>query len=282
MAGLVLEGGAQRCIFTAGVLDFFEDNDIRFPYVIGVSAGACQAFSYISRQRGRNLKVCMDYIRDRRYLSYRQLLRKGELFGMDFVFDKIPKELLPLDFEALNNTDQQFVIGVMNCLSGEAEYGSNTDGADLMAYVRASSSLPMLAKPIIINSIPYLDGGIVDAIPIKKAISDGNEKNVVVLTRNEDYRKRYSKAFMMLLKCVGPKFPAVFEVYEQRHLIYNSTLEEINRLEKSGRIFVIRPQKRIKVTRAERNVRLLRDFYDDGYATAAELNESLQRWLKSE
>src|SRR5690625_2650407 len=193
--GLVLEGGGMRGLYTAGVLEYFAQQEINFPYVIGVSAGACMAASYLSEQQGRNRTVNIDFVNDKRYLSFMNLIRKGELFGMDFIFDEIPNKIVPLDVSKIISGPEEFVIVTTNCDTGEPMYfyKEDYDAATLGKLLRASSSIPFFAEAVEHNGIHMLDGGIVDPLPIVKAESDGLTKNVVVLTKPRGYYKKPSK-----------------------------------------------------------------------------------------
>ncbi|HZG70764.1 MAG TPA: patatin family protein, partial [Chondromyces sp.] len=172
--GLVLEGGGMRGLYTAGVLEYFLENDIEFPYVIGVSAGACMAASYLSKQLGRNAKVNIGYANDRKYLSFRNLIKNGELFGMDYLFNKIPNELVPFDYKAFEDNPSEFVIGTTDCKTGEPVYFSRKEyQADVLTPIRASSSLPFMAPIVSFQGFDLLDGGLSDPVPLKKAEQDG-------------------------------------------------------------------------------------------------------------
>jgi len=277
--GLVLEGGGLRGVYTAGVLDFFMEKGFYAPYVIGVSAGACQAYSYLSKQSGRSFRVSYDYMGDPRYLSLRSLITKGEIFGMDFMFEEIPKKLIPFEFEAFNNSPQEFVIGVTNCQTGKAEYFSNKDGHDMFLMGRASSSLPIVSKVVKVYDKPYLDGGISDPIPIRQAQADGYENNIVILTRDEAYLKKESKNTVRVLKRLYRQYPELAKTYDLRARVYNESLEYLTELERCGNVFIIRPQKNVSVGRLEKNVQKLKDFYDEGNNEARDIWPKLEGWL---
>jgi len=193
-SGLVLEGGGMRGLYTAGVLEYFMSQELYFPYVIGVSAGACMGASYLSRQAGRNKKVNIGFIEDKRYLSLSNFIKKRELFGMDFLFEEIPNKLVPFDMNTFKNSPEQFVVVATDCASGSAVYYDKEHHKDhLLKIIRASSSLPFVAPSVFYDNRHLLDGGIADPIPIKKAESDGFEKNVIILTKPGGYFKRASK-----------------------------------------------------------------------------------------
>ncbi|WP_371321653.1 patatin-like phospholipase family protein [Robertmurraya korlensis] len=263
--GLVLEGGGMRGVYTAGVLESFLENGLSFPYVIGVSAGACNAASYLSQQKGRNKRVNLEYISDSRYLSLQNYIKKRELFGMDFIFNEIPSRLIPFDFESFYQNNTEFVIGTTDCASGEPVYFNKSDyGQEMLTVLKASSSLPFVSQEIFYKGKYLLDGGISDSIPLKKAKSDGYEKNVVVLTRNDGYTKKPSR-FGFLVKKRYPHYPGLQRALTRRYQMYNDTINEIIREEKKGNIMVIRPSSPIKVGRLERNATRLEELYQQGY-----------------
>lgn len=192
--GLVLEGGGMKGLYTAGVLEYFMEKNLFFPYVVGVSAGACMGATYLSRQKGRNKKVNTELVADHRYISYRNLIRKRELFGMDFLFDEVPNKIVPFDFQTFLNSNEQFVIGTTDCESGQAIYYNKAEhGNDILKIIRASSSVPFIAPAVEYDNRKLLDGGIIDPIPVLKAQTDGYEKNVVIMTKPEGYEKQRNK-----------------------------------------------------------------------------------------
>nr|MDA8227721.1 patatin family protein [Desulfitobacterium hafniense] len=220
-AGLVLEGGGMRGVYTAGVLDCLLKYNLHIPYVIGVSAGACNGASYISRQTQRSKRININYIRDSRYLSYRNLIKERSIFGMDFLFNKIPYKLEPFDFITFFNSDQRFVMGATDCLTGKPIYFEKNDFTTndreraVLTAMQASSSLPFLSRTVDFEGFKLLDGGISDPIPIKKSIQDGNNKNIVILTRNESYRKKPFKQ-EWLAKRFYPKYIGLIEAMVNR------------------------------------------------------------------
>ncbi|MFC4776274.1 patatin family protein [Paenibacillus sp. GCM10023252] len=280
-AGLVLEGGGMRGVYTAGVLDSFAEQNLYFPYIIGVSAGACMAASYLSRQIGRNREVNVGMISDPRYLSWRNYWRNRELFGMDFVFDEIPNVLIPYDYEAFMASLEQFVIGTTDCETGEPVYYDRSLDSeyDLLTLLRASSSLPFIAPIVEYGGKKLLDGGIVDPIPIRKAEQDGYRRNVVILTRNADYRKSPNRFAWMARRAYG-KYPKLIEAMQRRHDVYNATLEHIQRQEERGEVFVIRPQQQLTVGRMERNPAKLDALYNQGCEDGQQVLSELRAWLE--
>lgn len=274
--GLVLEGGGMRGLYTAGVLEYFAQNDIHFPYIIGVSAGACMAASYLSEQQGRNRTVSIDFVNDKRYLSFSNFIRKGELFGMDFIFDEIPNNIVPLDVEKIINGPDEFVIVTTNCETGEPMYfyKEDYDEKTLGKLLRASSSIPFFADAVEHEGRYMLDGGIVDPLPIIKAESDGYAKNVVVLTKPKGYYKKQSRMSTMINY---KKYPKVDERMKVRYKHYNERLDYIFEQEKTGNIIVIAPSEDSGVGRTTRNKEKLENLYELGYKDAAEKFEAVNR-----
>lgn len=281
--GIVLEGGGMRGIYTAGVLDFFINKNIYFPYVIGVSAGACHALNYLSGQKGRDKDIALKFLGDKRYLSFRNLIRTGEIFGFDFIFGELSEKLLPFDYETFEKSKQELVVGVTNCITGQCEYfyKSKTSTDEILKVVRASSSLPFISKEVIINGKAYMDGGISSSIPLKKAIDDGCEYNIVVLTRNKGYRKKPSKLTRKLSKLKYRNFRGLSKAVGERYKKYNSELEFVEHMEKEGKVFVIRPQKHINVSRVEKDKNKIFQLYKQGYIETAQIYKDLKKWINS-
>ena len=277
--GLVLEGGGMRGVFTAGVLDFFLDKEISFDTCMGVSAGSCHACSYLSRQRGRAYAVSVDYLEDERYCSLKSLIKTGDLFGADMCYKKIPDELLPYDYPAYDRNPTDFYAVVTNCRTGKAEYKKIGDMHKGIYYVRASSSLPLLSRTLWIQGQPYLDGGISDSIPIKKSQELGNQKNVVVLTRDRNYRKGPNQAMPLIRLRYQREFPRLVEKMRDRHLYYNETLEYLWEQEKKGTVLVICPDKPVEIGRIEKDKEKLEKLYQEGYHTAEQQYEQLREFL---
>lgn len=279
--GLVLEGGGMRGVYTAGVLEFFLEQQLFFPYVIGVSAGACNAASYLSRQKGRNKTVTISYASDPRYISWRNYIKNRQFFGMDFIFDEIPNRHVPFHYDVFYNSSSEFVVGTTDCLTGEPSYYNKKDyGKDLLTVLRASSSLPFIAPEIHYKDKILLDGGISDPIPIKKAQKDGYLKNIVILTRNEGYKKKPSK-FHYFVNKKYPEFKGLQQSLRDRYKIYNDTVEYLEREEKKGNVFIVRPVKPLKAGRMERNPRKLAELYNQGYEDAAASFEKISKWLET-
>ncbi len=278
-SGIVLEGGAFRSVFSAGVLDYFLEEALHFPNIITLSAGAYAALNYVSKQKGRIIQTNIEPLKERRYVGLKTFLRTGGLFDMDFLFDQIPNELVPFDYETFFASDQRLVMHATNCLTGKAVYFDTFENKErLMDICRASNSMPFIAPIVKVDEIPLLDGGIYDAIPIEKAIDDGIEKAIVVFTRNQEYRKKNRWFYQFMIKRVYHKYPRLIEVVKSRAERYNHALEFVEQLEKDGRVYVIRPtQPAIKNSESDPN-KLMR-FYEHGYQTAKEKFAEIKAFL---
>lgn len=265
-AGLVLEGGANRGIFTAGVLDYLMEQDFYFPYVAGVSAVACNATGYVSRQPGRMKKCTIITEKKNRYVTVKNTVKTHTLLDMDMIFQKYPDEIFPFDYDAYFQSDMQCEMVVTNCITGRAEYlGEDSSKKRLMEICRASSSMPLVTGMVMVDGVPCLDGGIADSIPVIHALKTGHNRLVIVLTRNKGYRKKESgKADRLYQMAYGKRYPKLVKALQNRARVYNKTMDYIDRWEKEEKVFVIRPE--IKpVARLERDTGRLEEFYQHGY-----------------
>lgn len=266
-AGLVLEGGGMRGVFTCGVLDNFMDRGIRFPYTIGVSAGACNGLSYMSGQRGRAKYSNIDLLEQYDYINLKYLWKKHNIMDFDLLFHEFPNRILPYDYEAYARCPERYEMVTTNCLTGEACYYEEKQSPErIIDIVKASSSLPFVCPIAYVDGIPMLDGGITDSIPLQRARSLGYRKNVVVLTRNRGYRKDIKGT--RVPPFIYRNYPRLREAINRRCYLYNEQLELVERLEESGEVIVIRPQEPVKVDRIEKDVKKLHALYDEGYACA--------------
>ena len=264
---LVLEGGGLRGVFTCGVLDCFMDKGIRFPFSVGVSAGACNGLSYMSGQRGRGRISNIDLMDKHHYVGLKYLFTQGCIMDFKLLFEDFPERIVPYDYEAYFSNPDRFVMVTTNCLTGKAEYFEEKKSAErVMDIVRASSSLPFVTKITYVDGIPMLDGGIADSIPVEFAMSQGYEKLVVVLTRNRGYRKKEGR--MQIAKLAYRQYPKLQEALQQRNAVYNRTLDLIEKLEDEGRIIVIRPHRPVDVGRMEKDTEKLTALYNEGYEVA--------------
>lgn len=278
-AGLVLEGGGMKGVYTAGVLDFFLDKGLEFSSVYGVSAGACHMASFLSKQKGRAFAVDTDYLEGSDYCSVKSLLTTGDLFNVKMCYHTIPEQLNPYDYEAFNRYEGKAYSVVTNIETGEPEYLRIRDMKKDIDMIRASASLPLVSRNVEINGKLYLDGGISDAIPLKRSIKDGNQKNIVVMTKEEGFIRRPASQ-LSLVKVRYLKYPKVYECMAERHAVYNAALKFIEKQQENGQAFVIRPKKPSQVGRIEKDVKKLRALYEEGYQDARECFEEMMNYLE--
>ena len=270
--GLVLEGGGMRGVFTCGVLDYLMDHKIRFPYAIGVSAGACNGLSYMSHQRGRGKYSNIDLLAKYKYIGIRPLIKKRGLIDQQLLFHRFADRILPYNYKAYAENPNRFEMVTTDCLTGRACYWEEKfDEKRIIDIVKASSSLPYACPIIQVDGRPMLDGGIVDSIPLLRAFEQGYERCVVVLTRNHGYRK--STKDVPVPSFIYKQYPRLRVALRNRNKLYNQQLELVERLEKEGKIIVIRPEKPIVVGRMETSVKKLTDLYEQGYACAKKVME---------
>lgn len=271
MTGLILEGGAFRGLYTDGVLDALLDNQIHFDYIIGVSAGISNGYSYASAQSGRNVEIIRKYVRDKRYFGLSNLAKCRSIFGLDFVFGEIPRTLIPFDHQAFRAFPGTILAGVTNADTGKIEYfHPETDDPDFI-LLRATCAIPLFFPVIRYRGGRYFDGGLADPIPIRKAIRDGCAKNLVVLTQPEGYQKAPSAWTPRLVRL---KYPALSPVLAQRHSNYNETVRFCEQQQCAGAAVLLRPAASVVVSRFERDLTKLDALYDAGYRdTLARLDE---------
>ena len=280
-SGLILEGGASRGVFTAGVLDYLMEQEYyEFSYVAGVSAGSCNAVDYVSRQLGRT-KECMIHKEHAKYINLKTAIKKKSLFDMDMIFDKYPNEIYPFDYDTYFESNIHCELVVTNCNTGQAEYlNEPSSGERLMKICRASSSMPVVSPMVEVDGIPYLDGGIADSIPIVRSLKTGHKKNVLILTRNFGYRKKAPKKSRNVYMTVYRKYPELVRTILNRYRMYNKTLSYIEKWEREGKVFVIRPEIP-EVSRTEQDYDALMDFYQHGYDQMEKKFEDMKKFLES-
>lgn len=265
--GLILEGGGMRGLYTCGVLDYFLLKDVNFSSIYGVSAGACHACSYKSKQYGRAMKTSMDFLDDSRYASMYSFLKTGDYFGVDLSYNLIPNNLLPFDYEAFVKNPAKLNAIITDCDTGEAVCKPVNDLRNDMDLIRASSSLPLLSRFVKIDGGKYLDGGIADSIPIDFSIADGNSYNVIILTQHNGFRKQANK-MISLLKFRYRNYPELVESIRNRHIKYNKTLDLIYDLKRVGKALVIQPNAPVSISRLEKNRDKLVSLYESGHHDA--------------
>ncbi|HJJ72254.1 MAG TPA: patatin family protein [Methanocorpusculum sp.] len=278
-AGIIFEGGGMRGAYTAGIIDALLEHDMNFEYCYGISSGATHATTYLSRQRGRAIQIVTDYIKDKRYFSIKNLIKTGNLFNVDFIYDTIPHELNPYDYETAKNNPAKFFVGVINMETSKGEFLRVKDIEEEYMKVCASMSLPLIANMVEIDGQRYLDGGIADSLPIQRSINDGNKKSVLVLTQDATYRKKLDK-ILPLVAIKYRKFPGFVHMVKTRHIRYNASLDQIAEEEKAGRAFVLRPKKPVKIGRLELNREKMLALYREGYEDGIEAMPRLKAFLE--
>ena len=273
--GLVLEGGAMRGMYTAGVLDVFLDNEMKFDGIIGVSAGVLFGVNYLSKQRGRVIRYNKKFIKDKRYMGFWSLLTTGNIINKDFSFYEVPQKLDVFDNETFMKSDIDFFATVTNVETGEPEYIKLNDLFAQMEVLRATSAMPYVSQIVELENGKYLDGGVSDSIPVEKCKEMGNDKIIVILTRPLDYRKKKPKEF--IAKTYYRKYPKFAKTLNNRYKMYNDTVEKIIELENKKEIFVIRPSKTLKIKRIEKDAEKLQEMYDLGLEDGQKALEDLKK-----
>ena len=278
--GLVLEGGAMRGLFTAGVLDTFMENALNFDGLVGVSAGAAFGCNFKSKQIGRTLRYNKKYCNDKRYCSIHSLITTGNIFGVDFCYNKLPMELDVFDSKTFSENPMEFYLVATDVEKGEAVYKKcNTGIGDELMWFRASASMPLVSKIVEADNLKLLDGGIADAVPLKFFQNSGYDKNVVVLTRPKDYVKK-KNSLMPLIKVIYRKYPKFINLIENRYNVYNENTKYINQQEKEGNILVIRPKDALPIGHIEHKSENLQKVYDIGRLIAEKNIENIKYFLK--
>lgn len=278
MTGIVLEGGTFRTIFSCGVMDALLSENILLPYCIGVSAGIADGVSYISKQPQRNLEIMQKYRNDKRYMSRQNLKKCKSIFGLDFVFGEIPKNLIPFDRETFFAYEGSCLVGVTNAQTGEAEYKNAMDMDEDYTMLRATCALPMFFPAIELDGQKYYDGGIADPIPVKKALEDGCDKVIIVLTQPRGYVKRYGKYDKMGARMLGRKYPEMKKLIKSRPERYNGAVKFCEQLAKEGKAMIIRPNHLLNSF--ESDVRKLEMAYWHGYRMTKERMKKIKQFLQ--
>lgn len=279
--GILIEGGAMRSVFAAGVLDFLMEKKIQIPNVMAVSAGAYAGMNYVSEQKGRAVEAVIKPLEKEKYMGPATFLKKGTFFDMDFLFDEVPKKLSPFDFKTFCNSKKRFIINTTDCRTGESVYYENFKSEDQFWKIcRAANSLPFISRVSQIDGAPMLDGGMADALPIGKIVEEGWKKVLIILTRKSDYRKKYRFFYMMMLRLVYHKYPDFIKTVSGRSKKYNACLNEIEQMEKEGKALVFRPSK-LAVENNESDVDTLMRYYQHGYEEAMGREEEIYNFLMS-
>lgn len=277
--GLVLEGGGMRAIYTAGVLDVFMEHGIQFDGVIGISAGSIHGSNFVAEQKGRTIRYYKKYCTDPRMIGIRSLLLTGNIVNTKFFYEKLPTELDPFDFETFSKSETAFYAGATNVETGQAEYIQIQDMRSDMDALRASASLPYVSRIVEYKGKKLLDGAFSDSIPINAFRKMGYGKNVVVLTQHEGYVKQPENVKRAQKKY--KKYPAFVAAVEQRHKVYNQTLEDIQQYRQDGSVFAIYPSQPIELSLLVKDPEDLQKIYDLGAADAKERIEDLKAWMQS-
>ena len=263
-SALILEGGGMRGVFTCGVLDNFMERGIRFPFTIGVSAGACNGLSYMSGQKGRAKFSNIDLLGKYNYVGLKYLITKRNIMDFDLLFHTFPEEIIPYHYDKFAACPEDFEMVTTSCITGKACYfNEKNDPKRIIDIVKASSSLPYVCPISYVDGQPMVDGGVADSIPIQRAIDKGYDKNVIILTRNKGYRKPSKPDNVPFF--FYRKYPNLRKAISMR----NAQMELVERLESEGKILVIRPVKPLLVNRIERDTQKLLDLYNEGYNCAA-------------
>ena len=281
--GLVVEGGGMKCAYNAGILDVFLDHQITFDYCIGVSGGAGNVASFVAGQRGRNIRFFTEHIHSPQYFGVKSLLKTGNLFGLQYIYGDLTNTTGkdPLDFPAIMKNPAEYEVAATNAVTGEAEYFGKEDmKQDDYRPIMASSAIPAACRPVVINGVPYYDGGISDAIPVRRALEKGCDRIVVILSKQRDYvRKPQGMRFLYSTLC--RKSPKNIEDIDRRHITYRENLQEVFDLEKKGKAFVFAPSEHVKVGTYSMDEKTERILYDLGVKDFAERQEELKDFLKN-
>lgn len=260
--GLVLEGGAMRGMYTAGVLDTFLDKDFWVDGIISVSAGALFGVNYPSRQKERAIRYNKKFISDKRYISFKSLVSTGNIVNKDFAFYEVPFKYDVFDNKTFKESDIDFYVAVTNLQTAQSEYVKLIDPLAQMEVLRATSAMPYVSRPVEIDGLPYLDGAIADSIPVEQMQKLGYDKIIVILTRTLDYRK--SKPMTWIAKWFYRRYPHFADAVNQRYAMYNQQVENVINLAEKGDIFVIRPSVDLKIKRIEKDPNKLQAMYELG------------------
>ena len=279
--GLILEGGAMRGMFTAGVIDVMMENEIEYDGAIGVSAGAAFGCNYKSKQIGRAIRYNMRFCKDKRYSGIRSLITTGDIYNAEFAYGEVPLKYDVFDFDTYESNPMEFYVVCTDIETGQPVYhkyeGRSEPGFD---WIRASASMPIVSRIVDINGQKLLDGGMSDSVPVKYFEKIGYDRNIVVLTQPENYIKK-KNSLMPLIRMTYGKYPKLVEAMENRHLFYNETLSYIKEQEKLGKLFVIRPKEKLQIGKIEKNPDKLKEVYDIGRETVLPQIDEIKRFLDS-
>lgn len=277
--GLVLEGGAMRGMFTSGVLDVFMENAIVFDGAVGVSAGATFGCNYKSKQPGRAIRYNKRFSKNWRYCSFRSLFLTGDMYGVDFCYNQIPKKLDYFDVETYKNNPMEFYVVVSDAVNGKPLYKKleTCDSCDL-TWMRASASMPLVSRPVKVDGYTLLDGGMTDSVPLKFFESLGYDRNIVILTQPRNFIKKQTSS-LPLIKIMLKKYPRLVEAMSLRHEVYNEETKYCFQKADKGEVLVICPEKSLGISRTEKNPSELERVYQEGRKTAENILEKVKIFL---
>jgi rssA protein len=277
---MCLEGGSLRGLFTAGVLDALLDNEVYIEYVNGVSAGSMNGMNYISRQRGRSKRINLKYLHDKRYISYKNMFKSRQIFNFDFLFDDISNKYDIFDWESFNDKAKKYEVVATDVITGESKFFDKNNCSDIISAVKASASMPVMSKMIDVEGRKYLDGGISTSIAYKRAFDVGYSKAIVVLTREEGYRKKpVNKINESIYKRYFKPLPNLVEKLMTVPERYNKMQEEMEELAKEGKLLIIRPQNKVTVQRLEHSSVKLEKLYNEGYEVGSKNIENIKNFI---
>ena len=277
MRGLVLEGGTFRPIFSAGIMDAMLEENVEFDYIIGVSAGITDGVSFVSKQKKRNYDVLVNLRHDKRYIGFRNYISDRSLFGIKFAYEELPEKIYPFDWDTYMNNPMKVRIGVSNANTGKPEY---LDGKQLdkkCNMLKATCALPMIFPVIKVGDGEYYDGGITDSIPAAKALEDGCDKLLIVLTRPKGYEKKLSKANILAAKMLKKRYPKLSEAILNRPKMYNEQVKYCEQLEKEGKAIILRPSKAYLIDSFEKDINKIKMMYNYGYRLAKKNMEKIKQ-----
>mgnify|MGYP000496188084 FL=1 len=279
--GLVVEGGGMKCAYNAAILDLFLDEGITFDYCIGVSAGSGNLVSYLAGQRGRNLRFFTEHIHDPEYFGLKSLMKTGDLFGIQHIYGDLTRAdgKDPLDFPAFLANPTEYEAVVTNALTGRPEYfGKDAMKQDDYRLIMASSAIPVVCHPVKLNGVPYFDGGLTDAIPVRRALERGCAKLVVILSKNRDYVKK-PQGMRSIYRRACREYPNIVAALDRRHTVYNANFQDVFSLERAGKAFVLTPSEPLHVSTYSMKEKAEQELYDLGLRDFAAQKEKLQSFL---
>lgn len=279
--GLVVEGGGMRCAYSAGLLDRFMENGITFDYCIGVSAGSANTASYVAGQKGRNIRFYTEHVGDPRYFGLRSFFKTGDIFGLEYIYGDLTNSdgKDPIDYQAIMDSPMEFKIVATNALTGKPEYFDKSQMIkDDYRHIMASCAIPAACRPVEVEGNKYYDGGVADSIPVQRALDDGCERLVVILSKPKDFvRKRQSLRAVYSLMC--RKYPQIVKEINTRHIEYAKQKEFVSELENEGRAFVFAPDDTVNVSTFNMDIKKERQLYDMGLSHFDSRFEEFARFM---